>query len=122
LDEQFRERFSPLREGYTLTSRRREDFWYWKWKHEKTKQGRQSMSKYPISFHFYKDKPMQHLAELHAKFNTPEGVLGKTFKSPPRKPRRFLHKKLSFRVDKYRNTLRPPIGQEIFMGFNVSNK
>ncbi|ETO23130.1 hypothetical protein RFI_14056 [Reticulomyxa filosa] len=114
MDEHLRERFSPLREQSVSSIKRKDDFWYWKWKHKNIKQGKDSITTYPISFHFYKDKPMTYFTQLHKKYNAPEGVNGKIFKPPLIKPQRFLHGALPFTIDQYRNTLNPPKDQEYF--------
>ena len=118
LDANYRERFSPFREVYHHhLNRGIKDVWYWKWKPSEIPWGlNESMTVHPVSFHGYKHAQADELRELHEKYNVKEGANGKSFEIPP-PPKPFLHQKIDFEVDEWRNSVNGMIkDQLVYLG------
>ena len=121
LDEQYKERFFPFKESSTSSSTRRgrdDDFWYFQLKPVDGMNESHTFccSQHPISFHSYKTSPMASFKALHRKYNIEEGVNGKAF-DVPAFPRSFLHRKLDFPTDEWRNSIETrAVGQLVYKG------
>ena len=121
LDRKYRQRFSPFTHRFheSFSRLKRPTEWYWKWKPEHSidsNEGRDCCAEHMISFHGYKHAQVDELEALHQKYNIEEGVNGKRFEIP-QTPKPFLHQKLDFEIDEWRNSLESfAIGQYVYQG------